>query len=591
MNSESLDPSNATEHMLDKMQQYQHQLGRIADALGPASQYADAAAFVTDLGGLFAKAAIDQFRQPKNALDLYAKAMGDYAALWHYALLKGQGMDSEPVVSPEPDDSRFSSPQWSESLWFDVIKQSYLVQSNLIKKTFQNKDSLSAEETRKLDFFAQQWIDSIAPTNFPLTNPTVLEELQKTKGQNLLDGMKNFADDLQAGRSARMVEKEAFELGKNIAVTPGKVVARNKLAELIQYCPSTENVKSAPVMIVPPWINKYYILDLSEKNSFVSWLVGQGYTVFVISWMNPDESYRDVEYDDYLELGPLWAAEVIQSITGSENFNAIGYCLGGTLLATYLGYLANNPQAPQAVKSATFFTTMIDFSEPGNLGVFVDEDSVSSLEKQMEATGYLDGSSMASTFSLMRSNDLIWHFVINNYLLGKSPGRFDLLYWNSDSTRMPAKMHSCYLRKMYLENRLIQPGGLKILGTEIDLTKVRTPSFFIATELDHIAPWKSAYAGARAFSGAKKFLLGESGHIAGIINPPSKDKYGYWFNKQRLVKSPDKWLESAEYQRGSWWPRWERWLSSHSGKSIEARNPGSEKFPALEDAPGSYVRL
>ena len=591
MNTEIQNATNATQDTIEQIQQFQHQLGRIINAANKTSQNTDALAFATDLGTLFVKAAIGQLPQSKSNAQTFAKAMSDYACLWNYALLKGQGIDCEPVVSPESDDSRFAASQWSDSLWFDLIKQSYLVQSKLIKDTFEDSKNLSANETRKLDFFTQQWIDSLAPTNFPLTNPTVLQEIQETKGKNLLEGMKNFADDLQAGRSARMVEKKAFSPGQNIAVTPGKVIARNKLAELIQYSPSTDKVKSVPILIIPPWINKYYILDLSQKNSFINWLVGQGYTVFVISWINPDESYRDVGYNDYLELGPKWAAEVIQSITNTPTFNAIGYCLGGTLLATYLGYLANRPQAENPVKCATFFTTMIDFTEPGNLGVFVDEQSVCRLEKQMEQTGYLDGKSMASTFSMMRSNDLIWHFVINNYLLGKSPGQFDLLYWNSDSTRMPAKMHSQYLRQMYLDNRLAQPGAMNALGTSIDLSKVRTPSFFVATEQDHIAPWKSVYTGAMQFSGAKRFVLGESGHIAGIINPPSKNKYGYWSSNRKPVKSPDKWLESADYENGSWWPRWERWLSSHSGRLIDARQPGSDAFAALDDAPGRYVKL
>ncbi|MYD78960.1 MAG: alpha/beta fold hydrolase, partial [Gammaproteobacteria bacterium] len=334
-----------------------------------------------------------------------------------------------------------------------------------------------------------------------------------------------------------------------------------------------------------------YILDLSPKNSFISWLVGQGYTVFVISWVNPDESYREITFDDYLKDGPLWAMDVIQSITSQNKINAIGYCLGGTLLATLLGYLASQSEKSVDIAAATFFTTMIDFGEPGDLGVFVDEESVSQLETKMATNGYLDGKSMASTFNMMRSNDLIWHFVINNYLLGKPPAQFDLLYWNSDSTRLPAAMHSYYLRKMYLENKLAQPEGISVLNTPIDLSKVRLPTTFVSTELDHIAPWRSTYSGAKLFSGKVQFILGQSGHIAGIINPPSKNKYGYWISTKELPVSADEWLESATSNAGSWWPKWEKWIKRYSGKRVPAREPGSDLYTPLADAPGTYVNL
>ena len=431
----------------------------------------------------------------------------------------------------------------------------------------------------------------MAPTNLPGFNPQVIDATRESKGENLINGMRNLADDLEAGCGVKMVERDAFELGRNIATTPGKVVARNRMAELIQYSPSTDEVHTIPIMIVPPWINKYYILDLSARNSFIGWLVGQGFTVFVISWVNPDESYRDVSFDDYLQDGPLWAMDVIHAITEQNRINAIGYCLGGTLLATLLGYLANQQEREVQISSATFFTTMIDFTEPGDLGVFVDEDGVAELEQQMESDGYLDGKSMASTFSMMRSNDLIWHFVINNYLLGKSPGQFDLLYWNSDSTRLPARMHSYYLRSMYLDNLLAQPDGIQVLGTPIDLTKVAIPTIFVSTELDHIAPWQSTYSGARIFAKQARFILGQSGHIAGIINPPTRTKYGYWTRTRGMPISPDKWLESATYTEGSWWPEWEKWIKRFSGKRIEALEPGGKSYPPLAQAPGTYVNL
>ena len=580
-----------TKQQLDMMEDFQHQFARVAASVADTPAKPDSALFSMDLSALFVRASIGQLQNIEKVSQSYAKSLGDYAALTQYALLKGQGIEVEPVVKPDSDDNRFKDAEWSGSLWFDVMKQSYLIQSEFLNEFFDQPRNLSDKESKKLEFFKNQWIDSAAPTNYPLTNPAVLKELHATKGKSLVDGLKNFADDLQQRRGVRMVEGDAFELGRNIAVTEGKVIARNRLAELIQYSSATEQVSSVPIMIIPPWINKYYILDLSPKNSFIGWLVDQGYTVFVVSWMNPDESYRETEYDDYLSLGPIWAADIIQSVTGSEKINAIGYCLGGTLLATYLGYLAQQDKASQCIQSATFFTTMIDFSEPGDLGVFVDEESVSKLEETMQETGYLEGKSMASTFSMMRSNDLIWHFVINNYMLGKSPGKFDLLYWNSDSTRMPAKMHSSYLRNMYLENRLTEPNGLTVLGVPIDLTKVDIPTCFIATELDHIAPWRSVYAGTRQFSGNKKFLLGESGHIAGIINPPAKNKYGYWTNRYRLAKSPDQWLSRATYRSGSWWPEWSQWTAKFSGEKVVARQCGNEAFQPLADAPGTYVKL
>ncbi len=582
-------PQAPTEQQAELVQEFHRQYARVAAAVSKRSSQSDATLYSMELSTLFLKAAFGQ--NLEQISQSYAQGFGHLAQLTHYALLKNQGLEVEPVIQPAANDARFRAPQWSDNLWFDVVKQFYLIQSEFIDRIFANPENLSEREQHKLEFFKQQWIDALAPTNSVLTNPVALEELKATEGRSLVSGLKNFADDLERGRGVRMVQDEAFKLGENIATTPGKVIARNELVELIQYSPSTDQVSEIPLMIIPPWINKYYILDLSEKNSFIRWVVDQGFTVFVLSWMNPDESYRNMEYQDYLRLGPIWATDIIQSIAGSPKISAIGYCLGGTLLATYLGYLAQQPESARCIQCATFFTTMIDFSEPGDLGVFVDENSVAELEKSMQQTGYLDGKSMASTFSMMRANDLIWHFVINNYMLGKSPGKFDLLHWNSDSTRMPAAMHSQYLRKMYLENRLVQPGGLEVLDVAIDLSKVDIPACFVATEQDHIAPWKSAYAGARPFSGNKKFLLGESGHIAGIINPPAKNKYGYWTNRYRLANSPDQWRSRATYKSGSWWPEWAEWNARFSGEKVAARPAGSEAFKPLADAPGTYVKL
>ncbi len=585
-------------HLLSEFNQ---QYSRIMSSLMNTQPSADVSQFSIRLGTLFAKAALNNANDLNNLMQVQLKALSKYAALGDYIVKKSQGIDVAPAIQPKSDDGRFRSSEWhadvnnpetsNSTLWFDALKQSYLIGSEYLQGFFQQTDGLTSEEKRKLDFYSDQVVNAFAPTNFLQTNPDALKATRDSKGENLLNGLRNLADDLEAGKSVKMVDDDAFELGRNIAVSPGKVIARNRMAELIQYAPSTETVHSRPVMIIPPWINKFYILDLSSKNSFISWLVGQGYTVFVISWVNPDESYRESTFDDYLKDGPLWAMDVIQSITGQNKINAIGYCLGGTLLATLLGYLASQSEKTVDIAAATFFTTMIDFGEPGDLGVFVDEESVSQLEMKMATNGYLDGKSMASTFNMMRSNDLIWHFVINNYLLGKPPAQFDLLYWNSDSTRLPAAMHSYYLRKMYLENKLAQPEGISVLNTPIDLSKVRLPTTFVSTELDHIAPWRSTYSGAKLFSGKVQFILGQSGHIAGIINPPSKNKYGYWISTKELPVSADEWLESATSNAGSWWPKWEKWIKRYSGKRVPAREPGSDLYTPLADAPGTYVNL
>ncbi len=552
----------------------------------------DISSFGMSIGTLFAKAALSGSTNFEKLTETYSTLFRKQLALSQYIVQKARGKnDVTAVIEPNSGDARFRSEPWRENLWFDAMKQSYLIGAEFLDEAFADTSGLNEQEERKLNFYKKQWIDSLAPNNFLWTNPDVLEMVQRTGGKSLLDGMKNFSNDLELGAGVQMVDRQAFELGHNIATSRGNVVARNRLCELIQYKATTKCVRENPILIIPPWINKYYILDLSPKNSFIRWLVGQGYSVFVISWVNPDESFRDTTYDDYMELGPLFAADAIQEITQISKMNVIGYCLGGTLLASLLGYLENSDEEANFVNSATFFTTMIDFSEPGDLGVFVDEASVSNLEKKMNEIGYLDGKSMASTFSMMRANDLIWYFVINNYLLGKKPGNFDLLYWNSDSTRMPAKMHSYYLRKMYIENLLSQPNGLTILGRPIDLRKVKIPAFFVSTQLDHIAPWQATYRGAKIFNSNVRFLLGESGHIAGVINPPQKNKYGYWTDDKPLPNTSKEWFENTTRQEGSWWLEWENWIRSKSGGLIDYREIGSQKHPPLAQAPGEYVKL
>jgi polyhydroxyalkanoate synthase subunit PhaC len=385
-----------------------------------------------------------------------------------------------------------------------------------------------------------------------------------------------------------MTDMEAFKLGENIAVSPGKVVFQNDLMQLIQYTPTTPQVLKRPLLIAPPWINKFYILDLRPKNSFVRWAVGQGHTVFVISWVNPDAQLAEKGFEDYMREGYLAALDAIEKATGEREVNAIGYCLGGTLLGSTLAYMA--AKGDDRIKTATFFVTMLDFAEAGELGVFIDEEQLRALEDKMNKRGYLEGSEMATTFNMLRANDLIWSFVVNNYLLGNEPFPFDLLYWNADSTRMPARMHSFYLRKMYQENLLAQPNAISLAGVPIDLRRIQVPAYFLSTREDHIAPWKSTYKGTQILSGPKRFVLAASGHIAGVVNPPEGGKYGHWVGTD-LPPDPEAWLKGATEMAGSWWPDWQRWVVSHDKEMVPARKPGAGKLKAIEDAPGSYVRV
>ena len=502
------------------------------------------------------------------------------------------GLPSEAVAETAEDDKRFKHQAWRDVLFFDLLKQAYLIGARNLQDAVDSIPGLDDDARDKVSFFTRQYIDALAPTNFAATNPEVWRATLDSYGQNLTAGLQNFLNDLESGGgklNISMTDPVAFELGKNIATTAGKVVYQNDMLQLIQYSPTTKTVFAKPLLIVPPWINKFYILDLQAKNSLVKWLVDQGHTVFMVSWVNPDAGLADKNFDNYLLEGIIAALDAIEQATGEKQVNAVGYCLGGTLLACALAYLAAKKQ--KRIASATFLTTMIDFADPGELGVFIDEAQVSNLETRMREQGYLDGKEMSSTFNLLRANDLIWSFVINNYLLGKEPFAFDLLYWNSDSTRMPAAMHSFYLRKMYMENKLVQVNGIELNGVGIDLSKVKTPSFFLSTEDDHIAPWKSTFAGARQFTGPVQFILGESGHIAGVVNPPAKNKYGYRTNTNKKLENAETWLKTSEQHEGSWWSHWQNWLNEFAGEKIQARIPGDGKLKALEDAPGSYVKV
>ena len=519
--------------------------------------------------------------------------MWDYFSLWQGSMLKMMGMPMTPIAAPEKGDKRFKDEDWEQHFLFDYIKQSYLIAARHLHDTVCCVEGLDETTQTKINFFTRQYIDALSPSNFALTNPEVFRETVKSHGQNLVKGLNNLLHDVEQGDGQlriRMTDTSAFEMGKNVATTPGKVIFQNDLIQLIQYDPQTKDQYKKPLLIVPPWINKYYILDLRDKNSMVKWATDQGHTTFIMSWVNPDERLSHKSFEDYVLDGSMAAINAVEQATGEKEINLAAYCLGGTLLMTTLAYMAAKKDKRAA--SATFFTTMLDFSEPGELGVFLDEPTVDALEKKMAERGYLEGSEMAGTFNMLRANDLIWSFVVNNYLMGKDPFPFDLLYWNSDSTRMPYAMHSFYLRNMYLGNKLREPGGIEIAGVPIDISKVKTPCYFISTVEDHIAPWKSTYKGAHLPSGPVKFVLGGSGHIAGIVNPPAANKYGYWTNED-LPEDADDFLKGATQNPGSWWTDWQQWLLSQTNgeKKVAARTPGDGPLKVLEDAPGSYVKF
>lgn len=487
-----------------------------------------------------------------------------------------------------PNDKRFKHPEWSENAIFSFVKDSYLVAAASVLSAIREVKGMDEASARKVDFYTRQLVDALSPSNFVATNPEVLTATLASGGQNLLRGLENLLADLERGKgrlAITMTDMKAFRLGENIAMTPGKVIYQNELMQLIQYTPSTREVRRRPLLIVPPWINKFYVLDLQPKNSFIKWAVDQGHTVLVISWVNPDKQHAEKNFENYMLEGPLAALDAIESATGEHSVNAIGYCLGGTLLASTLAYLV--AKGEDRITSVTYFATLVDFAEVGDMAVFIDEEQLAYLERRMRQHGYLEAHQMATTFNMLRANDLIWSFVVSNYLLGKKQMPGDLLFWNSDSTRMPAAMHSFYLRRMYHENLLAKPGGITLADTPIDLSKIKTPSFILATREDHIAPWKSTYAATRLYSGPIKFVLSEAGHMAGVISPPGT-KYGHWVNND-LPPSPDEWFVNAAPRQRSWWLLWDEWVTQFDEGRVPARDPGSGRLPIIENAPGSYV--
>ncbi len=507
--------------------------------------------------------------------------------LWQATADRLDGKDAEPVVQPEKGDRRFRDAAWSDEVVFDHLKQSYLLFSNYIHGLVDATDGLDDKTQQTVNFYIRRYVESLSPGNFANTNPAVLRKTRETGGQNLIDGFENMLRDLERGGGQlkiTMTDQDAFELGKNLAYTPGTVIFENDLMQLIQYAPATEQVYKKPLLFVPPWINKYYVLDLNEQNSMVKWVVDQGYTVFLISWVNPDEKLSHKTFESYMLEGPMAALEAIRDATGEASVNACGYCIGGTLLAVTLAYM--KARGDRRIAAATLMACMTDFEDAGELSVFIDDDQLAALKKTVDERGYLSGEEMAGVFSLMRANDLIWNHVINNYLLAETAVPFDMVYWFQDSTRLPAAMITWYLDVTYNRNLLGKPNGVSLDDTPIDMAKVDTPLYFLSTEEDHICPWDATYRGAIRFAGRAEFVLGGSGHNAGVVNPPAKNKYGFRTNARKPADA-EAWLETATRNEGSWWPHWHGWLSKKSGKKVAARPVAK----GIEPAPGRYVKV
>jgi len=526
-----------------------------------------------------------------RSAELQTKIAKAYLDLWGSSVRRLAGEQVPPAIAPSPRDKRFSDPEWKSNQFFDFLLQLYLLTTEWAQDLVRNAEGVDAHTRRKAEFYVQQITNALAPSNFVLTNPEVLRETLASSGDNLVRGMKMLAEDIEAGRGTlriRQSDPSNLVVGVNMATTPGKVIFQNELMQLIQYAPSTENVLRTPLLIVPPWINKFYILDLKPEKSFVKWCVDQGITVFVISWVNPDKSLGAKTFEDYMKEGPLAAMDAIERATGELKVHTLGYCVGGTLLASTLAWLAEKRRV--RVTSATLLAAQVDFTHAGDLLVFVDEHQISALERDMQACGVLEGSKMAMAFNMLRSNDLIWSYVVSNYLKGQPPSSFDLLHWNSDATRMPAANHSYYLRNCYLENRL-SAGSMVLDNTQLDLSKVKVPVYNLATREDHIAPADSVLYGSQFFGGPVKFVLSGSGHIAGVVNPPAAGKYQFWTNDNVKDVTLSDWLKGAQEHQGSWWPNWREWLTSIDAEQVPARAVGTEAMPPIEDAPGSYVQV
>lgn len=530
---------------------------------------------------------------PSKLVETQFSLWQDYMRLWQNATLRMLGEETEPLISESKGDRRFKDPEWRDNIVFDFLRQGYLLTANNIIRSVDDLEGMEPKDKTKVDFAIKQFVDAMSPSNFVMTNPQVLRATIEERGENLMRGLENILSDFERGDGQlipKMTDDTAFEVGKNVAVTPGQVVFENSMFQLLQYAPTTDTVQDVPILFLPPWINKFYILDLTAEKSMIKWLTDQGFTVFCVSWVNPDGSYRETSFENYMTEGALEAIRAVREICDVPHIHAVGYCIAGTLLSATLAYLTAKGRQDE-VRSATFFTAQVDFEDAGDLLVFVDDEQLDNINSLMEDKGYLDGRNMSLTFNMLRSNDLIWSFVVNNYLLGKEPFPFDLLYWNSDSTRLPQAMHNFYLKNMYQENNVIKPGCLEFDGVPIDLRTVKTDMYIQAGKDDHIAPAKSVFKMMHTFAGNKRFMLAGSGHIAGVVNPPAAQKYMHWTNTKKTAPDLETWMETATEHPGSWWEDWERWLKRRSGKKVAAREPGStKKYPAIEPAPGRYVK-
>jgi polyhydroxyalkanoate synthase len=548
---------------------------------------------LADVGKLFAPIAQYWMTDPQAFAAAQSKLNHDLVELWGNAYKRFLGEQVVPVVKPSPGDLRFQDKEWTENPFFDFLKQAYLLTGNWAHDMVENASTVDAHVKHRAEFYLNQIVTALSPSNFPFTNPEVIRATVATGAQNLARGMSQLLEDLQDSGELlriRQTDMSAFQVGKNLALTPGKVVFQNDVMQLIQYSPSTESVFEIPLLIIPPWINKYYILDLTPPKSFIKWLVDRGFTVFIVSWVNPDAHLASKTFEDYMREGVLQAMDAVLRITGQPQANALGYCVGGTLLSCALAYMAATGDT--RIRSASFLAAQNDFSKAGDLLVFIDDEQLKALDEVMAQKGFLDGARMSTVFNMLRPKDLIWPYIVNNYLLGKQPFPFDLLFWNSDSTRMPPANHSFYLREFYRYNKLAQ-GLLNFGGVPLDLSRVTIPIYELATREDHIAPAQSVFAGAKLFGGPLRFVLAGSGHIAGVVNPPEKPKYMHWIltdGDPKTLPSVESFISRAHEYPGSWWPDYAAWLSTFSGAQVPAREPGGDAFPPIEDAPGSYVR-
>ncbi len=546
---------------------------------------------VQGISKAFLEAFQEFLRNPQKVNEATEQLMKDYFQLWQSSLMP-QGIEKQ-VVSPSPSDRRFKDPLWSQNPASAFLMQSYLLYARWVEAVADDLEGLDDETRRKIKFYSRQFVDAVAPSNFAWANPAVLQKTAETHGDNLIKGMTRFLEDLQKGNSLVNItntDRSAFEIGKDIAVTPGKVVFQNEMMQLIQYMPATKKVKKTPLLVVPAWINKFYILDLQPRNSFVQWLVNQGHTVFIVSWVNPGIKHKDTLFDDYLKKGSLEAIRVIQEITGEKLVNLIGFCLGGISLSALIGYLQKD--AKKMIKSLTLMAAPLDFSQAGELTIFTDEDYMRQVSARMGDLGLLDGAAMAATFNMLRANDLIWSAFINNYLLANEQPQFDMLYWNADATNLPEKMFKYYIQEMCVKNALLKKDELHMLGQAIDISKADIPVFMFGAHDDHIAPWKSMYSAVSKLHGPVKFVLGGSGHVAGVVNHPDQNKYGHW-EHDAYPADANEWLKNANYSNDSWWLTWRKWVKQFAAEEIDAkeRAPGQGAYKAIEDAPGSYVKI